>query len=145
MHTRAKDGIFKPKNIMNVHATQSASPIPTSYRSALKDPHWYNAMLEEFNALIKNKTWCPVHKPAGVNVVSGKWIFRHKYNADGTFAGYMGRWVVRGFSQQPGVDYRETFLPVIKLAMIRTVLSIAVTEEWPIHQLDVRKQLFSSW
>lgn len=95
-------------------------------------------MLDEYNALIRNDTWTLVTHPAGVNLVTGKWIFRHKLNEDGTLARYKARWVVRGCSQQYGVDYRETFSPVIKPATIRVVLSIAVNNSWPIHQLDVQ-------
>ncbi|KAK1677814.1 hypothetical protein QYE76_038662 [Lolium multiflorum] len=74
----------------------------------------------------------------GVNVVTGKWIFRHKMNSDGTLARYKARWVLRGFTQQAGVDYGETFSPVVKPATIRVVLSIATAHQWPIHQLDVK-------
>jgi histone deacetylase 1/2 len=138
MITRAKQGIFVPKRQFNLIATTSVSPIPHTYRSALKDPNWHNAMTDEFNALIKNNTWSLVPKPAGVNVISGKWVYRIKYNHDGTISRYKARWVVRGCSQQSGVDYGETFSPVIKPATIRTILSIATASSWPIHQLDVK-------
>ncbi|WVZ91380.1 hypothetical protein U9M48_037560 [Paspalum notatum var. saurae] len=137
MLTRAKHGIFKPKQITNLSTSTTISPIPTSYRAALKDPNWHHAMLEEYNALMSNNTWCLVPKPAGVNVVTGKWIFRHKLHPDGSLARYKARWVVRGFTQEQGVDYDETFSPVIKPATIRVVLSIATSSSWPIHQLDV--------
>jgi hypothetical protein len=91
-------------------------------------------MLDEFNALIRNDTWSLVPRPAGVNLVTGKWIFRHKLHPDGTLAQYKARWVVRGFTQQPGVDYGETFSPVVKPATIR----VATTHSWPIHQMDVK-------
>ncbi|WVZ91395.1 hypothetical protein U9M48_037575 [Paspalum notatum var. saurae] len=138
MLTRAKHGIFKPKQITNLSTSTTISPIPTSYRAALKDPNWHHAMLEEYNALMSNNTWCLVPKPAGVNVVTGKWIFRHKLHPDGSLARYKARWVVRGFTQEQGVDYDETFSPVIKPATIRVVLSIATSSSWPIHQLDVK-------
>ncbi|WVZ79620.1 hypothetical protein U9M48_027180 [Paspalum notatum var. saurae] len=95
-------------------------------------------MQEEFNALMKNNTWSLVPPPAGANVISGKWIFRHKLNPDGTLARYKACWVVRGFNQEYGIDYDETFSPVIKPATIRVVLSIATSASWPIHQLDVK-------
>jgi hypothetical protein len=95
-------------------------------------------MLDEFNALLQNDTWCLVPCPAGANVVSGKWIFWHKLNADGSLSRYKARWVVRCFTQQAGVDYGETFSPVVKPATIRVVLSLATSLAWPINQLDVK-------
>ncbi|WVZ52386.1 hypothetical protein U9M48_003451 [Paspalum notatum var. saurae] len=74
----------------------------------------------------------------GANVVTGKWIFKHKFHADGFLARHKARWVVRGFSQQHGIDYDETFRPVVKPTTIRVVLSIAASRAWPIHQLDVK-------
>ena len=58
----------------------------------------------------------------------------HKRRADGTLERYKARWVLRGFTQRPGVDYDETFSPVVKPATVRTVLS----RSWPVHQLDVK-------
>ena len=70
--------------------------------------------------------------------MSGKWIFRHKFNFDGSLARHKARWVVRSFSQQHGIDYDETFSPVVKPTTIRIVPSLAVSNNWQIHQLDVK-------
>jgi histone deacetylase 1/2 len=94
-------------------------------------------MQEEYRALMENRTWTLVPRPPGANVVSGKWLFRHKLNGDGTLERYKARWVVRGFSQRPGVDFDETFSPVVKTATIRAVLTIAAARDWPVHQMDV--------
>ena len=66
-------------------------------------------------------------RPPGSNIVTGKWIWTHKRRADGTLERYKARWVLRGFTQGPGVDYDETFSPVVKPATVRTVLSLALT------------------
>jgi len=71
-------------------------------------------------------------------VVTGKWIFKHKFNADGSLEHYKARWVLRGFTQRPRVDYDETFSPVVKPATVRTVITLAHSKDWPIHQLDVK-------
>jgi hypothetical protein len=94
-------------------------------------------MEEGFTALQLNKTWDLVPRPAGTNV-AGKWIFKHKFNADGTLKHYKARWVLRGFTQRPGIDFDETFSPVVKPATVRTVLSLALSGQWPVHQLDVK-------
>ncbi|KAK1695433.1 hypothetical protein QYE76_012130 [Lolium multiflorum] len=95
-------------------------------------------MQDEFYALVHNRTWTLVPRPPRANIVSGKWIYKHKFHSDGSLARYKARWVVRGFSQQPGIDFDETFSPVVKPATIRIVLSIAVSRSWPVHKLDVK-------
>jgi hypothetical protein len=95
-------------------------------------------MEEEFQALISNNTWTLVPRPPHANVVTGKWIFRHKLHSDGTLDRYKARWVLCGFTQRPGVDFDETFSLVVKPATIHTVLSLALSNNWPIHQLDVK-------
>jgi len=133
MRTRSKSGFRVPA----LFQTESLSPIPRSYRTALADPNWRTAMEAEFSALLSNNTWDLLPRPAGANVVTGKWVFKHKFHADGSFERYKARWVLRGFTQRPGVDFAETFSPVVKPATVRTVLSLAVSRSWPIHQLDV--------
>jgi hypothetical protein len=64
-------------------------------------------------------------------------VFKIKYHSDGTLDRYKARWVVRGFHQRPGIDFGETFSPVVKPATIRTVLSVVASKQWPAHQLDV--------
>jgi hypothetical protein len=63
----------------------------------------------------------------GCNVLTGKWIWTIKRRVDGTLERYKARWVLRGFTQRPGVDNDETFSPVVKPATVRTVLSLALS------------------
>ncbi|GJY54751.1 ribonuclease H-like domain-containing protein [Tanacetum coccineum] len=99
---------------MNCHVT-TTSPLPRFHVHALRDPNWKEAMLDEYNALITNGMWDLVPRPTNVNVVCSMWLFKHKFNADGLLSSLF-----------------------VKLATIRTVLSIAVSRNWPIHQLDVK-------
>jgi hypothetical protein len=71
-------------------------------------------------------------------VVTGKWLFRHKLTSDGSLDRYKARWVLRGFTQRPEVDYDETFSPTVKFATVRAILSLALSRDWVIHQLDVK-------
>ncbi|GJV79342.1 ribonuclease H-like domain-containing protein [Tanacetum coccineum] len=79
-----------------------------------------------------------VPKPHGANIVRSLWLFWHKYNADGSLSRYKARLVANGSSQQLGIDCNETFSPVVKPVTIRTVLGLALTRHWPVHQLDVK-------
>ena len=126
------------KDHLNLHASLSPSSLPKSYKSPLLDPNWAAAMKDEYDALLQNNTWQLVPRPPNTNIVSGKWVFRHKFNSDGSLARYKARWVCRGYSQQHDIDYDETFSLVVKPSTIRTILSIAVSSSWPIHQLDVK-------
>ncbi|GKG38086.1 ribonuclease H-like domain-containing protein [Tanacetum coccineum] len=74
MVTRVKAGIFEPLERMNCHVT-TTSPLPRSHVHALRDPHWKEAMLDEYNALISNGIWALVPRPATVNVVRSMWLF----------------------------------------------------------------------
>ncbi|WVZ59772.1 hypothetical protein U9M48_009871 [Paspalum notatum var. saurae] len=94
-------------------------------------------MEHEYSALLANNTWDLIPRPSGSNIVTGKWVFKHKFKADGSLERYKARWVLRGFTQRPGIDFSETFSPVVKPATVRTVLSLALSRGWPIHQLDV--------
>lgn len=100
--------------------------IPTTVAQAMKDPHWRNAMAEEIDAQMKNHTWDVVPPTSTQNVISCKWIFTLKYRPDGSIERYKARLVARGFNQQYGLDYSETFSPVIKSTTVRLVLEIAV-------------------
>ncbi|GKE88192.1 ribonuclease H-like domain-containing protein [Tanacetum coccineum] len=95
-------------------------------------------MCDEYKALIDNNTWVLVPRPPNVNIVRSIWLYKHKYNADGSLSRYKARLVANGHSQQQGIDCDETFNPVVKPATIRTVLILVVSRQWPIHQLDFK-------
>jgi hypothetical protein len=95
-------------------------------------------MEEEYESLISSGTLELVPRPQGSNVVTGKWVFTHNLRADGALDRYKARWVLRGFTQRPGVFYDETFSPVVKSVTVRTVLATTASRDWPIQQLDVK-------
>ncbi|WVZ80055.1 hypothetical protein U9M48_027566 [Paspalum notatum var. saurae] len=146
MTTRSRAGVttsLHPKYADYAMATAAApaaapvSPVPTSVRQALRDSNWLAAMQREFHALQENKTWTLVPRQPGARIITGKWVFKHKLNSDGSLERYKARWVVRGFNQRPGVDFSETFSLVVKPVTIRTILTLVATHGWPAHQLDV--------
>jgi hypothetical protein len=101
-------------------------------------PSWRQAMVDEFQALIRNKTWHLIPPREDLNVIDCKWVFKLKRKADGTIDCHKARLVAKGFNQQYGIDYDETFSPVVKPATIRLLLSLAVTRGWVIRQIDIQ-------
>ena len=94
-------------------------------------------MKNEFDALMRNRTGSLVPCPTNVNVVGCKWIYRVKRKSDDSIERYKARLVMKGYIQEEGINYFETFSPVIKPTMIRLVLSIAISNHWCIRQLDI--------
>jgi histone deacetylase 1/2 len=99
----------------------------SSTAEALPDVRWKAAMDEEYDALIKNKTWHLFPSDHGQNIIDFKWVYEVKQKADGSIYRYKARLVAKGFKQHYGIDYEDTFSPVVKSATIRVVLSLAVS------------------
>jgi histone deacetylase 1/2 len=95
-------------------------------------------MEAEFSALQTNKTWQLVPPRPGVNIIDCKWVFKIKQKSDGTIERYKARLVAKGFKQRYGLDYEDTFSPVVKPTTIRLLLSIALTQGWHLRQLDIQ-------
>lgn len=94
-------------------------------------------MDKEISALEHNHTWDIVPLPLGKCLIGCKWVYRIKYNSDGSVEWYKVRLVAKGYTQQEGLDYFETFSLVAKSVSVRVLLSIATVKGWPLHQLDV--------
>ena len=94
-------------------------------------------MQTEYDALLKNKTWDLVPSSPSQNLIGCKWIFRTKYNPDGSIARHKARLVTKGFHQRPDLDYTESFSPVVKPAIVRIVLSLAIIYGWSLRQIDI--------
>lgn len=132
----ASPGSVNRKEQFNLQ-TEVLSPLPKSFHNALADPHWRQAMSEEFHALQVNDTSSLVPRPLGVNIVIGKWVFRHKLRSDGSLERYKA-WMLHGFTQHPRTNFDKTFSPVVKPDTVHTVLTLALSRNWPIHKLDVK-------
>ena len=129
--------LFPYTTLFRSASLQSVS-IPTDWKVAKEDQKWRAAMLEELQALRKNKTWELVTLPTGKRAVSCKWVYTVKQNAQGKIERYKARLVARGYTQTYGIDYDETFAPVAKMNTVRILISCATNFGWPLHQLDVK-------
>ena len=112
--------------------------VPTRVEEALGDPKWTQAIKDEMEALMKNKTWNLVPLPEGKKTVGCKWVFSIKHKADGSIVRYKARLVAKGYTQTYGIDYQDTFSPVAKLTIVRVLISLVANLNWPLHQFDVK-------
>jgi histone deacetylase 1/2 len=138
IRTRSKAGIYKPKlPYVGLTETHKEDKEPESVEEALSRPKWKEAMNAEFKALTANQTWTLVPLKGQENIIESKWVFKTKYKADGSIERRKARLVAKGFQQTAGLDYDETFSPVIKSSTVRIVLTIAVHLNWEVRQLDI--------
>jgi hypothetical protein len=139
--TRLQHGIRKPKVYTDGtirYGFFSAFGEPQHHHEALSDQRWKNAMDNEFGALLKNQTWHLVPPKSGANVIDCKWVYKIKKKSDGSIDRYKAWLVAKGFKQRYGIDYEDTFSPVVKATTIQIVLSIAISKGWSLRQLDVQ-------
>ena len=84
-----------------------------------------------------SRSWDLVPCPSDANIVTCKWVFTLKYHPDGTVACHKARLVGKGFTQTHGIDYTETFSPIVRMNSIPVLLSLIINLNWSLHQLDV--------
>ena len=98
-------------------------------------PRWEEVINAELKSLEDAHTWNVVERPRNTNVVSCKWVFKIKKNAAGKINKYKACLVARSFTQQYGVNYDETYVPVACLASLRLILAITSRQDWDIDVL----------
>jgi hypothetical protein len=106
---------------------------PSCYEEASSQQVRRDAMMEEYQSIMKNDVWDIVLRPEGKSVVTSKWIYKIKHPADGSFEKHKVRFVARGFSHVEGVDYEETFAPIARYTSIQTIIALASTMGWRLH------------
>jgi hypothetical protein len=96
---------------------------PSTYEQATQHGVWKEAMMEEYASIMKNDVWEVVPRPEGKRVVGSRWIYKVKHAADGSVEKYKACFVAKGFAQKDGVDYGDTFDPMVRYSSIRAVIS----------------------
>ena len=120
---------------------------PKTIKEALECPtkeKWKVALEEEIESIKVNQVWSLVDLPAGRKAIGNKWILKIKRKADGSIDRYKACLVVKGYTQKEGIDYEETFSPVVRFTSIRLLLAIVINLNLELHQMDV-KTSFLKW
>jgi hypothetical protein len=126
---------------MAAEHSESKPTEPRSYREAITcadAKFWIAAIAEEYDSLIRNGTWtiCPL--PVDRKAIQGKWTMKFKPGFKTTPPRYKARFVIKGYSQIYGLDYKETYAPVVKHFSIRAIMAIAAARDLEMIQLDVK-------
>lgn len=134
---RARTRGFNPFGVFSSHVALIA--IPKTAKEAFDSPEaneWKNAMELEMKSLRENETWELTELPRENKTVKCKWVFSTKTDEMGNILRFKARLVARGFSQEYGIDYTETFSPVVKYTTIRFVLALAAARNLKVTQMD---------
>jgi Reverse transcriptase (RNA-dependent DNA polymerase)/gag-polypeptide of LTR copia-type len=114
---------------------------PKTYKEAIEHgshKEWLKAMEDELDSLHENDVWKITTLPPDRTPLRGRWIFRYKRGPQGEILRYKARWVVKGYMQQEGIDFNETFASVVKPMSYKALLAIAAAQDLEIEQMDVK-------
>ena len=124
----------------NIDYCYRVENVPRSFseaNSSFEAGKWHNAMNDEITALRDNETYEITPLPEGKTVVGGRWVYAVKLGPNGEEK-YKARFVAKGYSQIPDIDYHETFSPTARLTSVRMLMQLAVQGDLVVHQMDVK-------
>lgn len=139
----------KTKEVIANHLTVNEFTIesPTSLQDAMKSnnwPNWKSAMQDEIDNFYSLNAFEEMPLPTGAKAINSRWVFSHKTNDSGVITAFKARFVAKGFTQRPMIDYTEVFAPVAITQSTRLLLSVAASNDWEIDHLDVRSAFLNA-
>nr|GEW82491.1 retrovirus-related Pol polyprotein from transposon TNT 1-94 [Tanacetum cinerariifolium] len=120
-------------NVLNVGILE-----PKTVKEALTDPAWIESMQEELHQFIRLDVWELVPSPDGIKPLTLKWLFKNKHDEENTVIRNKTRLVMRGYRQEEGTDFKESFAPVARMEAIRIFLAYAAHKGFTVYQMDVK-------
>ncbi|KAA0043630.1 Reverse transcriptase, RNA-dependent DNA polymerase [Cucumis melo var. makuwa] len=110
---------------------------PTYYHQAMNHQNWKKAMAEEIEAMERTNTWTIVSLPKNYHTVGSKWVYKVKYKQHGTVDRYKARLIAKGYNQQEGIDFSDTFSLVAKIVTVKIFLALVASYNWSFTQMDI--------
>uniref|UniRef100_A0A2N9EYR8 Reverse transcriptase domain-containing protein n=1 Tax=Fagus sylvatica TaxID=28930 RepID=A0A2N9EYR8_FAGSY len=129
----SKNGVFVGKG--NVEEDLNTYNEAMTSRDAV---FWREAVNDEMDSILSNNTWVLVDLPSGSNTIGCKWVFRRKYRIDGSVQTFKAKLVAKGYRQREGIDYFDTYAPVVRITSIRVLIALASIYKLVVHQMDVK-------
>nr|GEU75246.1 retrovirus-related Pol polyprotein from transposon TNT 1-94 [Tanacetum cinerariifolium] len=123
---------------MCIYALTISIMEPKSVNEALTDPAWTESMQEELHQFIRLDVWELVSSPDGIKPLTLKWLFINKHDEENMAIRNKTRLVVRGYRQEEGIDFEESFAPVARMEAIRIFLAYTAHKGFTVYQMDVK-------
>nr|GEW35536.1 retrovirus-related Pol polyprotein from transposon TNT 1-94 [Tanacetum cinerariifolium] len=123
---------------MCMYALSVSTMEPKNVKEAMTDPAWIDSMQEELLQFKRLDVWVLVPAPDNISPLTLKWLFKNKYDEEQTVIRNKSRLVVRGYRQEEGIDFEESFAPVAKMEAIRIFLAYAAHKSFTVFQMDVK-------
>lgn len=136
----------KQYNVLNLMNAADIN-VPQTVDEALSCEYsqcWWDAMQEEYASLMNNNTWELSQLPQGQKIIGCKWVFALKKNSSGKIERFKARLVAKGYAQTYGINYTETFSPVVRYETIRMIIALAAEHNLHLHQMDVSTAYLNS-
>ena len=136
----ANSGDAIVSNVLETGVSATEIGIPSTHKQAMSSPHahqWQVAENNEIHSLEKKNVLKPSILPEGQHLLTTRWIYRVKYRQDGSIDKFKARLVARGYEQILGIDYDETFSPVVRLTSVRIILALSIQHNLILHTMDV--------
>nr|GFB60108.1 retrovirus-related Pol polyprotein from transposon TNT 1-94 [Tanacetum cinerariifolium]GFB60119.1 retrovirus-related Pol polyprotein from transposon TNT 1-94 [Tanacetum cinerariifolium] len=127
---------------MCMYALTVSTMEPKNVKEAMTDPAWIESMQEELLQFKKLDVWVLVPAPDNIIPLSLKWIFKNKNDKENTVIQNKSRLVVRGYRQEEGIDFEESFALVARMEAIRIYLAYAAHKSFTVFQMDVKTTFF---
>ncbi|GJZ79996.1 retrovirus-related pol polyprotein from transposon TNT 1-94 [Tanacetum coccineum] len=121
-----------------MYALTASSLKPKNIKEAMSDHSWIESMQDELHQFKRLDVWELVYRPDGKNIIAVKWIWKNKSDADNIVIRNKSRLVVKGYKQEEGIDFEESFAPIARLEAVRMFVAFAAHKNITIFQMDVK-------